>query len=67
MKHGDAASPGAPFAVDCARLDGGTRLWAAYPTREQAEAAAVALRAVGLQVNVRKSDAGAMPNSDGND
>ncbi len=65
MKHVDATSPRAPFAVDCARHDGGTRLWAAYATREQAEAAA--LRAVGLRVIVRKSDAGAMPNSDGND
>ncbi len=56
MRHGDAASPNAPFAVDCARLDGGTRLWAAYPTREQAEAAAASLRAVGLHVVVRGPD-----------
>ncbi len=56
MKHVDATSPRAPFAVDCARHDGGTRLWAAYATREQAEAAAAALRAVGLHVLVRGPD-----------
>lgn len=45
-----------PFRVDCPRFDGTMRLYAAYSTREQAEAAASQLRAVGCHVIVRGPD-----------
>ena len=48
--------PVLPFAVDCPRFDGGSRLWACYETREQAEAAAAQLRRVGCHVVVRGPD-----------
>lgn len=49
-------APEKPFRVDCQRLDGTARIYAAYPTRELAEAAAKQLRAVGLAVVVHGPD-----------
>lgn len=48
--------PEQQFAVDCPRFDGSARVWASYPTREQAEAAAAQLRSVGCHVVVRGPD-----------
>ena len=46
-----------PFAVDCPRFDGTSRFFAAYRTRDEAEAVARSLRAVGCHAVVRAPDA----------